>query len=447
MKKLRVLALMHDYMVPPDDTSGHDLATAKWKTEFDVASTLEDIGHEVRTLGVKDDLGLIRQTVDDFKPDIAFNLMEAFHEIGVFDMNVVSYLELLRLPYTGCNPRGMLLSRDKALSKKLMAYHRIPVPEFSVFKRGLAIRRPRRLKFPVIVKSLTQEDGDSFFIGNSMPIRDVDKYTNSSDKRIDTYGNRGASGIDGIVSTALAISLSKPKKTKSLLLIGDISFYHDINGLLASKFDIDLTIVVINNSGGGIFSFLPIADIGIRKFDQFWTTDTGLNLVKVAELYNCGFYSAQNVVEIKNSIQRSLKKVMRLLNIHGKLQAKNVSRFLIKWNGKSRSKIQFRVKQFLQSYWGNQVVYEEFPVYGTRMHVDILNATKKIAVEVNGAQHSKFNKFFHAGSRLKYLESIKRDVAKAEWLERNGFTLVEIEEDEVDTLDKDFFKKNYNILL
>ena len=157
MKKLRVLALMHDYMVPPNDISGHDLATVKWKTEFDVASTLEDIGHEVRTLGVKDDLGLIRQTVDDFKPDIAFNLMEAFHEIGVFDMNVVSYLELLRLPYTGCNPRGMLLSRDKALSKKLMAYHRIPVPEFSVFKRGLAIRRPRRLKFPVIVKSLTQE--------------------------------------------------------------------------------------------------------------------------------------------------------------------------------------------------------------------------------------------------------------------------------------------------
>ena len=72
-------------------------------------------------------------------------------------MNVVSYLELLRLSYTGCNPRGMVLSRDKALSKKLMAYHRIPVPEFAVFRRGLAIKRPRRLKFPVIVKSLTQE--------------------------------------------------------------------------------------------------------------------------------------------------------------------------------------------------------------------------------------------------------------------------------------------------
>lgn len=157
MKKLRVLALMHDYMVPPDDISGHDLATVKWKTEFDVASTLEDTGHDVRKLGVKDDLGLIRQAIDDFQPHIAFNLMEAFHEVGVFDMNVVSYLELLRLPYTGCNPRGMVLSRDKALSKKLMAYHRIRVPDFTVFKRGLAIKRPRKLKFPVIVKSLTQE--------------------------------------------------------------------------------------------------------------------------------------------------------------------------------------------------------------------------------------------------------------------------------------------------
>ena len=157
MRKLRVLALMHDYMVPPDNLSGFDLGAVEWKTEFDVTSTLVDMGHDLHLLGLKDDLGLIRQAVDQFKPHIAFNLMEAFHEVGAFDMNVVSYLELLRLSYTGCNPRGMVLSRDKALSKKLMAYHRIPVPEFAVFRRGLAIKRPRRLKFPVIVKSLTQE--------------------------------------------------------------------------------------------------------------------------------------------------------------------------------------------------------------------------------------------------------------------------------------------------
>lgn len=137
---------------------------------------------------------------------------------------------------------------------------------------------------------------------------------------------------------------------------------------------------------------------------------------------------------------------MRLLNINGKLQNRKVSKYLIKWNEKSRSKIQFKVKQFLKPLWKNQIVYEEFPVYGTRMHVDILNATKRIAIEVNGPQHSNFNKFFHGGSRLKYLESIKRDVAKANWLESNNFTLIEIEEDEVDSLSLEFFKKNFNIV-
>ncbi len=149
---------MHDYLVPPENVSGHDLTTAEWKTEYDVLTCLRDrLEHDVQTLGVKDDLGAIRRAVEDFKPHIAFNLLEAFHEVGTFDQNVVSYLELLRLPYTGCNPRGMLLARDKALSKKLLHYHRIPVPEFMVVARGRTSRLSRKLRFPVIVKSLTQE--------------------------------------------------------------------------------------------------------------------------------------------------------------------------------------------------------------------------------------------------------------------------------------------------
>src|SRR5688500_4882758 len=84
-------------------------------------------------------------------------MMEAFHELGTFDHNVVAYLELLRVPYTGCNPRGLMLSRDKALSKKILAYHRIPCPDFAVFPIGRAVRRPSRLGFPLIVKSLTED--------------------------------------------------------------------------------------------------------------------------------------------------------------------------------------------------------------------------------------------------------------------------------------------------
>jgi D-alanine-D-alanine ligase len=149
---------MHHYQVPPDDVTGHDVTTAPWKTEYDVLKTLrEDLQHDVAPLGVRDDLGLIRQANDDFKPHIAFNLLEAFHEVGTFDQNVVSYLELLRVPYTGCNPRGMLLARDKALSKKLLHYHRILVPEFGVVARGRRPRVPKRMTFPMIVKPQTQE--------------------------------------------------------------------------------------------------------------------------------------------------------------------------------------------------------------------------------------------------------------------------------------------------
>jgi D-alanine-D-alanine ligase len=159
MRRLRVLVLMHDYQVPPANVAGFDLLTVPWRTEYDVMKTLRNkpLRHDVHVLGVKDELAHIRQANDEFKPHIAFNLLEAFHEVGTFDQNVVSYLELLKLPYTGCNPRGMLLSRDKALSKKLLHYHRISVPEFTVVRRGRRPRLPKRLGFPVIVKSLTQE--------------------------------------------------------------------------------------------------------------------------------------------------------------------------------------------------------------------------------------------------------------------------------------------------
>ena len=136
---------------------------------------------------------------------------------------------------------------------------------------------------------------------------------------------------------------------------------------------------------------------------------------------------------------------MRLLNINGRLQKKSVSKYLINWNKKSRSKVQFKTKKFLEPFWKGHIVYEEFPVYGSRMTVDILNATKKLAVEVQGKQHGEFNKFFHVNSRLKYLEGIKRDIKKAEWLENNGFILLEIEEDEVDSLSLEFFLEKFGM--
>jgi D-alanine-D-alanine ligase len=157
MRPLRVLVLVHEDLVPPEDPGNVDLASVEWKTEFDVISTLRDMKHKVRVLGVRSDLQAIRQAVEEWRPHIAFNLLEEFDGVAVYDQNVVSYLELLGVAYTGCNPRGLMLSRDKALSKKILAYHRIACPEFAVFPVGRRVRRPRRLGFPLIVKSTTAD--------------------------------------------------------------------------------------------------------------------------------------------------------------------------------------------------------------------------------------------------------------------------------------------------
>jgi D-alanine-D-alanine ligase len=155
---MRVLALVHRHLVPPATVDeGTDITSEPWRTEYDVVSTLKAVGHEVEILAVHDDLGEVRRLATEWKPHIAFNLLEGFDDVTIFDQNVVSHLELLKLPYTGCNPRGMLLARDKSLSKKLLAYHRIPIPEFEVFRIGRPVRRAKRLAFPLMVKSLTQE--------------------------------------------------------------------------------------------------------------------------------------------------------------------------------------------------------------------------------------------------------------------------------------------------
>ncbi len=157
-RKRRVMVLMHEDLVPPESIEGmSDKEIAPFKTEYDVVVTLEEIGHEVKPLGVGSDLGVIRRAIHDFRPHICFNLLEEFHGVAVYDHHVVSYLELMKRRYTGCNPRGLLLGHDKALSKKILAYHRIPCPEFLVMPMGRKVRRPKRLQFPLLVKSLTEE--------------------------------------------------------------------------------------------------------------------------------------------------------------------------------------------------------------------------------------------------------------------------------------------------
>ncbi len=158
MKKLRVLVLVHGSLVPPDTLKGQpQSAIDEWQTEFDVVSHLRRLGHEVQCIGLYDSLIVLRDTIQAWCPDVVFNLLEEFDGITLYDQNVVAYLELLRQPYTVCNPRGLMLSRDKVLSKQLLSYHRIPTPQFAVFERGKRIRFPSKLRYPLFVKSATDD--------------------------------------------------------------------------------------------------------------------------------------------------------------------------------------------------------------------------------------------------------------------------------------------------
>jgi len=157
MKRLRVLVLVDPNLMPPDSTKGYsEQEINKWKTEYDVVSTLRVAGHDVRPLGVGDELRPIRDEIEGFKPDVVFILIEQFHGEVLYDQNVASYLELMRVPYTGCGPRGLVLARGKDLSKTLVHYHRIAVPAFSVFPMRRKVRRPAHLALPVIVKSVSE---------------------------------------------------------------------------------------------------------------------------------------------------------------------------------------------------------------------------------------------------------------------------------------------------
>ena len=128
-------------------------------------------------------------------------------------------------------------------------------------------------------------DDSSLFVGNSLPVRHVDQFAPPDGMRIDSYGNRGASGIDGIVSSALGVAAAD-RARPMLLIIGDVSFYHDMNGLLAAnRFGLDnVTIVLLNNGGGGVFRRLPIAEDGAR-FEELFLTPTGLDFSAAAALY------------------------------------------------------------------------------------------------------------------------------------------------------------------
>ena len=157
-KKLKILALF-DAIAPTtlDQDLSAELKTDDWKTEANVLAALSELGHVVEHLAIFDDLNLLRQKIDAFQPDILFNLADQFKNNRAFDQNIVSFLEMHGVTFTGCGSTGLTLCKHKAISKKILGYHRIHVPEFTVIARGKRCTRPARLKFPILVKPLKEE--------------------------------------------------------------------------------------------------------------------------------------------------------------------------------------------------------------------------------------------------------------------------------------------------
>ncbi|MCX6174692.1 MAG: 2-succinyl-5-enolpyruvyl-6-hydroxy-3-cyclohexene-1-carboxylic-acid synthase [Ignavibacteriales bacterium] len=154
-----------------------------------------------------------------------------------------------------------------------------------------------------LIKSLPKKS--NLMISNSLPIRDIDFFASSNNKNINIFSNRGASGIDGINSTALGIA--KTSKEPTYLLIGDLAFYHDMNGLHnAIKYKIPLTVVLINNNGGGIFESLPISDYKEFLLENF-LTPLELDLSKLVKAYGGKFIRIKNWKEFSSTISSSKK--------------------------------------------------------------------------------------------------------------------------------------------
>lgn len=121
-------------------------------------------------------------------------------------------------------------------------------------------------------------------------------------------------------------------------------------------------------------------------------------------------------------------RIMKLKTLTGRDINVNITHSRVDWGGKSRSKIQKRIKDLLFEYWWNDIVAEEFIVPRMLLRIDLINFSKKIAVEVDGNQHTTYNKFFHKGDKGNLTASVKRDFKKAEWLEVNGILLINIDE-------------------
>src|SRR6266513_39390 len=229
-KKLKVL-VMFDGTSPTkvDQDFSDELKTKEWKTEADVMDALGALGHTAEHLAIYDDVDLLRQKLETFAPDVLFNLVEQFRNKSEFDQNIVSFFEMQGLPFTGCGSTGLTLCKHKGISKKILHYHGIHVPNFVVIPRGQRIARLKQPKFPLVVKPVKEEASygisQASFVGNDEQFRERvsfihEKYNSDGHCRGIHRGSRalcksdGECAINGFSDTRTCLPRSAARRTE-----------------------------------------------------------------------------------------------------------------------------------------------------------------------------------------------------------------------------------------
>ncbi len=183
----------------------------------------------------------------------------------------------------------------------------IKAEEISNKVKSSLIERSKFQNEPSIITDIFNSipSGTNVFIGNSLPVRDLDNFLSNTSKRLTIHFNRGASGIDGITSTALGIAVGKKP---TVLITGDLSFLHDLNALsIAVKYSIPITIVVINNNGGGIFNSLPIAQ-KVNRFREFFITPHNLEFSGIVKSFGIKYKLITGRSHLKSHLIKSMNK-------------------------------------------------------------------------------------------------------------------------------------------
>ena len=189
----------------------------------------------------------------------------------------------------------------------------------------------------------TLQDNSYLFASSSMPIRDLDTFFNKTVKDIQLYANRGTNGIDGVVSTAIGAqaALNRP----GYLLIGDLAFLHDLNGLIVTRFHrTDMTIIVMNNDGGGIFSYLP-QSTETNYFEHLFGTPTGLEFSHIAAMYNAQYSAVHSKEDFKAALTGEKLKDIRIIEVFTNRQV----------NTETHRKLWDEISKELDSVWKVQL--------------------------------------------------------------------------------------------